>query len=482
MSKEQQTDRIIRNKLRYHPSASPNHLWKAIDAQLGEDNKQRRGGFWWITGGVAAILLLGAGLFLWQHLMTSTVPPSVVSSSTANKEIPTVSNNNATNNTAAIPNAASTSDEQTDKQQASLNSHSSNRPTSGPGNNSGTTDFNSLVSSEEVTPVEKSTSAPAFAEKHSSPVEEEALTGLSDNQNTSKKIEEGQLVLLAPTEAVAKREAETMTSLHLPSTAAPILDNTEPTLDWPTFLVEPKCATFGKWLKLYFYGDMYFSPDVAFRKLESKGADYEDYTASREATESQSFSYSAGARFSVVSNYGIALRTGLVYSQINEIFDYENEREERIFIENHYDDDGNLIRTDTIIETGTRYLTTYNHYRMWDIPVLLGYELNFKKFTLALNGGVYLNLISRQKGNFLSPDLVPVTFTSDQENTYPAFKEKLNMSLYGSLAFYYNLNERWQIMLEPQLRYYLDPMTRPDYMVDQQYITTGLNTGLRYRF
>ena len=52
-----------------------------------------------------------------------------------------------------------------------------------------------------------------------------------------------------------------------------------------------------------------------------------------------------------------------------------------------------------------------------------------------------LIFLLEQKGDFLSPDLKPVTFTSDSENTYPAFRERLNLSIYGSVAFMYNLNE-----------------------------------------
>ena len=148
---------------------------------------------------------------------------------------------------------------------------------------------------------------------------------------------------------------------------------------------------------MYFYGDLYFSPDVAFRKLDSKGTDYDLYAANRKATESQILSYSAGARFSIVSNYGLALRTGFVYSQINEVFDYQSESETRTTFVETFDNDGNLIRTDTIFETGSLYKKTYNRYRMVDVPILLGYELNFKKFTLALNSGIYANISSRAK-------------------------------------------------------------------------------------
>ena len=120
---------------------------------------------------------------------------------------------------------------------------------------------------------------------------------------------------------------------------------------------------------------------------------------------------------------------------------------------------------------------------MIDVPILLGYEVNFKKITLALNGGIYANLSSKQKGDFLSPiDLRPVTFTSDAKGRHPAFRERLDFSLYGSVACMYNLNERWQFMLEPQFRYFMDTMTLPDYMVEQKYITAGVITGLRYRF
>ena len=59
MNKKKQTDRIIRNKLKYHASPSPDHLWDAIDAQLPL-NKKRRGGFWWKTSGLWGSLFIVA--------------------------------------------------------------------------------------------------------------------------------------------------------------------------------------------------------------------------------------------------------------------------------------------------------------------------------------------------------------------------------------------------------------------------------------
>ena len=92
---------------------------------------------------------------------------------------------------------------------------------------------------------------------------------------------------------------------------------------------DPVCATFGngRWR---LYASALLSPDLVFRKLESKNSESDSYVQTRETTESQRLSYSAGLNITAVSGFGLSIRTGLNYSQINERFDYVNEREETI--------------------------------------------------------------------------------------------------------------------------------------------------------
>lgn len=245
---------------------------------------------------------------------------------------------------------------------------------------------------------------------------------------------------------------------------------------------EPKCVRFGQQANLKFYIDAGFTPQWAFRTLQAKSPEYEQYAELREETERPRLSYGAGARLSMVTDFGLALRSGISFTQINEKFNYTDNSEEKITITNIYGPNGEFIRTDTLIEFGAHQQTAHNRYRMVDIPLILGYEIHRKKWTLAFNGGALFNLSLQAKGEFYSPEAMqPLDFPSDNVNTVPAYRQNIGVGWFASIGLHYHLGGGLQLMLEPQLRSFPQSITHEDYVLDQQYLTSGLTLGLRKR-
>lgn len=244
------------------------------------------------------------------------------------------------------------------------------------------------------------------------------------------------------------------------------------------------CADFaGKPFKFYF--DAIAAPGFAERRLSPRGQDFAAYANTREQTEVPRFMYSAALRLSVVTQGGLALRTGVNYSEINERFQHTIENEVRTIITNIYGQNGEIIGTDTTIESNSRRVFANNRYRTLDIPVLVGYETQFKNITLTLNGGAYVNVYFKPEGEFLSPESNrPVGFSNDTgaETTYPAFREGLGIGWYGSLGVQYKISPRLQLLVEPHVKMYPRSFTREDFMVDQNYLTAGVFVGLRHQF
>lgn len=239
-----------------------------------------------------------------------------------------------------------------------------------------------------------------------------------------------------------------------------------------------KCVTFSS-KPVRFYFDILASPDFTFRTIQPKTGDYEKYAQSRLETESARYNYSVGARLSAVSNAGLALRIGLNYSEINERFELQNENDTRIIIT--YDQNGNIIKTDTI----TQRIIHNNSYQTLDIPLLVGYEIPIKKVTLAINGGAYFNVRFKPKGEFLSPyDNRPITISNEEnpESNPPAFRDNLGIGWYGSLGVSYKISPRLQLLVEPHLRMYPHSFTRDDFMTEQKYLTAGVFVGIRHQF
>jgi len=240
--------------------------------------------------------------------------------------------------------------------------------------------------------------------------------------------------------------------------------------------VSPNCTDFSKheWT---FYVDALVSPDYVFRDIQANSPELENYAKSRRESEKYQYAFSGALRLSMVADNGLSFRTGINYSQINEKFTYFNGTEVTTTTTDLFDDQGNFIGVDTVVEIGTRYKVSHNTYRMLDIPFLVGYEFSTKKLNLAVNGGAYLNLMFRQSGDLLSPqDLQPVNVENGT-----VFKQQVGIGYYGSFSLAYQLSPDLQLIAEPHIKVFPNSVTQDQIGVQQRYSSAGLFIGLRKR-
>ena len=226
------------------------------------------------------------------------------------------------------------------------------------------------------------------------------------------------------------------------------------------FNTDPKCAQFGNggW---GLYLDIMASPDLAFSDLQARSPNFEDYAESRRETESFVFAFSGGVRLSLEAENGLALRTGINYSQVNERFTYFNGTERREITEPVRNNQGDIIGYDTIVTIGERYKVSRNTYRMLDIPFIVGYGIKAGDFGVAVNGGAYLNLLFRQSGDFLSPEtLTPVSLNPEGPDSGSVFKRQAGVGYYGSLSLTYATKSGLEILIEPHFKIFPNSVTQ----------------------
>ena len=243
--------------------------------------------------------------------------------------------------------------------------------------------------------------------------------------------------------------------------------------------VQPTCGLKPDGSKIKFTTsiDAFFSPDYANQILEYKSEDFRDHAQQRTDTEKPYYSFNTGVRVNFLTEYGWAIRTGLVYTQINEILETQYTE-----IVTTLDANGNVIGT----TEGTRDVNIRNKYKMIDIPVIFGYEVPMKRFDLNVNGGVYMNLMSKQSGAFFSPieDRV-VYFTEGHPDDYDIFKNNIGLSVFMGLGFNFDLtsafnaNKKTQLIVEPHARFYPKSFALDNYILNQKYFSTGVMIGLR---
>ena len=240
--------------------------------------------------------------------------------------------------------------------------------------------------------------------------------------------------------------------------------------------VEPLCGLKPDGSKIRFTTsiDAFFSPDIAAQILEYKSEDFRHHAEMRTNSESPYYSFNTGIRVNFLTEFDWALRTGIVYTQINDILKTTH-REVTIQLN---------TAGDTIsYSEGTREVNIRNRYKMVDIPILIGYEVQMDKFKLNVNGGVYVNIQSKQSGAFFSPleDKI-VYFTEGHPDNYDIFRNNVGLSMFLGLGFNFDLGKRFkntQLIIEPHTRFYPKSFTLKNYILNQKYLSTGVMIGLR---
>ncbi len=238
----------------------------------------------------------------------------------------------------------------------------------------------------------------------------------------------------------------------------------------------------------FYFLEAYFSNDYNQRTLT--GDNYE-FLTNRNKTESNLYSYSIGVMGGFLMSNGFNIKTGINYTNINEKFNitFKNvvSTQTIITIDTIKNPDGSIteIRDTTVKEIfGERNVQETNTYSMFDIPLIIG--LNYRKFNhkIGLSAGVIFNIIARQKGTILSHlddigDKDGLLYINSGNNV---FRKNVGVSVYASFAYSYRLLSRYELFVEPNIRYYLKSFTKGDYPLNQNYTKYGISIGTRYIF
>ena len=455
MNKHHPLDEVFRNQLQDQAAAPPLHLWEQIDQKRTPKHRffnqvrQKKP----IVALLASTAIAGVALLLWnlqQPTLRNFPIPAPKSS------LPAI----AQQHEAIVPHEAAASEKK-----KPVRSSSSPSKLAAAAENDTPTAQRAILTDDAQAPTslvaENASVATAVADALTEEIVAIANTVAADREETP---------------AVSPERVADLPILNRQPTPAYALDESE--LSGLFGSNDPKCARFGdgKWA---LYLDVMASPDLTFNTLEARHSDAEAYLEKRRETETRLFAFSGGLRLSMVTDNGLALRTGVNYSQINEKFTYFNGSEENTHISNIFDSEGNVIGTDTITLTGERYKVSNNIYRTIDIPFIVGYEFDMGQFGMSVNGGAYLNLLFMPDGDLLDPEtLEPIAIDGDNFN---AFKEQVGLGYYGSLALTYQTKNGLQLLLEPHFKLFPKSVTQDEYALSQRYTSVGLFMGVRKR-
>lgn len=241
----------------------------------------------------------------------------------------------------------------------------------------------------------------------------------------------------------------------------------------------PRCARFAS---PYFRLDLEVlgGPAYAHQTLQANTPESINHLNKRRESESPGLSYSSGVRLAAVSNVGLSMRTGLMYSEINDRFTFEVGSETRV--STLFGPNGEVIGVDTT------YFEAYeqhhrNRLRFIEVPLLIGYEQQWGKFRVGVNAGAYLNLYFGAKGTIYSPATEePARFGQQGDrDVLPIFEQGASAAWYAGVSIAYNLHSRYSLIAEPYFKSFPRALSSSEYDLRQNYWMTGLQLGMRMR-
>ncbi len=506
--KWQKFDKKVNNELSGHQSeVDIDALWGAIEPEVdainAEKKKRRRGVFWWFFGGLLLLSMIAIGLFLSEndaldvaHLDTQnqTVEKPVIADFDKNKTA--ISTEDAVNDIAEKEAAAANLNREntlSDIQQKRLSKpvifeKSENFNAEKLGKNT-ILDKNADLSQNKSTAWEERT----FNEKSTIFIAENQLDLKEKVEQKTVETRNSIIVGNSKLSVEHKNQLFLMPAISINNIEGTTSDLKRMTLsqdekraiekDVREAIAEAKkCAKKKFDVAVSFYGGV----SLANRSLSSNGdSATTELVQLRQDTEQNLETLQLGAQFNWQHKQtGLALTSGINYTQINEKFEYRNNQvtvDSIQGIESFYRNvNGDTIAIMGMIPqttTATIHKRYYNNYRLIDVPVLIGYRKQFGDFSIGAQAGVFVNLTLQTSGRFFANETDDIDI--DEADI---FKTNVGLSYYVGATIDYHLNEKWTVFAAPNIRYFPNSFSKTNYGISQKYSLYGVNLGLQYSF
>lgn len=232
--------------------------------------------------------------------------------------------------------------------------------------------------------------------------------------------------------------------------------------------------------------DIFGGLDLAQKSLKAKSYDYLWYRNERRSSEHILESFNFGVHINGTHRSGLQAGTGLVYQQINELFESNSSAEIRYFVEGvveivtNADGSSSQVTGQKLVINEKRWnKKKYNSYRYINVPVYVGYSFAVKNFQYEITSGLNFNISFSQEGEIIGKEGFPVSL-SDTQNSI--FRKYSSVDLNGGIKLLYPFSESFIVYAEPNFQYNLFSITEKEYPLEQRYFHGGIRIGTRILF
>ncbi|MEM8528955.1 MAG: hypothetical protein AAGG68_30255, partial [Bacteroidota bacterium] len=176
---------------------------------------------------------------------------------------------------------------------------------------------------------------------------------------------------------------------------------------------------------------------------------------------------------------------GLARQQISERFEWSNINQRKFSIQSDsayfYLDEENqrqyLEGTIEAVETRTRLVRNYNHFTLYNIPMLVRYSKRDQRFSWHLSGGGIVNVSTTFEGRLLENASILKTTDIEAQGIY---RSTVGLAWQLGAGVAYQFTPRSQLSLSLHHRRFLNTFTGSTTDFEQRYGFTGLGVAWRW--
>ncbi|MFK5857458.1 MAG: hypothetical protein QM503_15115 [Bacteroidota bacterium] len=237
------------------------------------------------------------------------------------------------------------------------------------------------------------------------------------------------------------------------------------------------------------YANIYAGP--AFSLSEISGYNSE-YLAVRNSNESNKYGWSLGIDLKLhLKNWVIT--SGLNYSVYNQSRSYSHNYQEYSEEDSYYQYDTTWVwffdppnyGVPIMVDVDSSWIDVYNtvtvdnsginQLKYFEIPLLVGYQVNANLFSIEINTGI-------SAGFLLYSNVKVPHFTNTDEIVSASEMNNIMFNFMANASVYYHISSSTSIFISPYYKKNLQSIFSNDYPINQQFSTYGLNLGIRLRF
>jgi hypothetical protein len=246
--------------------------------------------------------------------------------------------------------------------------------------------------------------------------------------------------------------------------------------------------------KLTFKNHLFVSikagPEFHQSNYSVKNGEFNDYRDNRKSGTASKVGGSLHLTLSYYFHNNILIETGFRYNQLREEVKYESYRiisEQTVYDstllgykvgptgepEAIYD-----ITERTIVEKDITSNRNINVYHSLGVPLLVGYQIDFNRFSFQLKTGASLTFLSKRTGEIVGIDENQTIELGANDDPY---KNSLLWNWEIAAGFGYQLTENVNLILEPTYRNSINNVTLDDAPISEKNKTLGILTGIRIK-